>query len=80
MLPIKLVANNIFYIGNPKKLLKNLTSAKSNKDNMMFALFLALVNSSYKLVLCYLRRVLKNDKLSAPIAGFLAGFFSLLDA
>jgi len=80
-LPIKVVANNIFYIGNPKKLLKNLTSFKSNKDNVMFALWLALVNASYKLILCSLRRVFKtDDTYSAPIAGFIAGLFSFLEA
>ena len=79
-LPLKLAANNIFYIANPKKLVQNLTSIKSNKDNLMFAIFWAFMNSSYKLVLCFLRRILKNDKLVAPIAGFLAGIFSILDA
>ena len=78
---IKVVANNLFYLGNPKKLLKNLTSSKSMKDNLMFALWLALVNSTYKFVLCALRRIFKdNDKISAPIAGFIAGLFSLIEA
>lgn len=76
---LKLIANNITYLGNIKKLIKNLTSYKSNKDNMMFALFLALMNSSYKLVLCFLRRFIKSDKIIAPIAGFLAGLWSILD-
>ena len=76
---LKLIANNMMYFGNIKKLIKNLTSYKSNKDNVMFALFLALMNSSYKLVLCFLRRFIKNDKIIAPIAGFIAGLCSILD-
>ena len=78
-LALKLFVNNISYITNMKKLLKNLTSMKSNKDNLRFALFLAVMNASYKLALCFLRRYLKSDKLAAPIAGFIAGLFSALD-
>lgn len=73
MLSIKLVANNVFYLGNLKKLIKNLTNYKSNKDNLMFALFLALINCTYKYILCTMRRFVKNDKINALIAGFLAG-------
>ena len=76
---LKLLANNITYLGKWKKLIQNLTSYKSNRDNMMFTLFMALMNSSYKLILCFLRRFIKNDKVIAPIAGFIAGLFSILD-
>jgi hypothetical protein len=78
-LALKLFVNNISYITNIKKLQRNLTSMKSNKDNLRFALFLAVMNASYKLVLCFMRRYLKSDKLAAPIAGFVAGLFSGLD-
>lgn len=77
---LKLIANNIYYLGKWKQLVKNLTSYKSNRDNVMFTLFLALMNSSYKLILCFLRRYVKNDKIIAPIAGFIAGLFSILDS
>ena len=56
ILGIKIFLNNLAYITKFKKLINNLTNFKSNKDNFMFALFLALMNSSYKLVLCFLRR------------------------
>lgn len=76
---LKIIANNITYLGKWKKLIQNLTSYKSNRDNMMFTLFLACMNSSYKFILCFLRRFIKNDKVIAPIAGFIAGLFSILD-
>lgn len=76
---IKLVLNNLAYITNFNKLIKNLMSWKSNKDNLRFALFLALMNALYKSVLCLLRRVCKNDKINAPIAGFIAGLASSIE-
>ena len=79
MLGIKIFLNNIGYITNIKKLLKNLTNHKANYDHFMFALFFASMNSSYKLVLCFLRRFIKRDQIIAPIAGFIAGLFSILD-
>ena len=80
MYGIKLVINNIFLIANPKKLLLNLMSLKSQKDNVRFALFMALMNGVYKMVLCIMRRVFKKDEIASPIAGFLAGLCCCLDA
>ena len=37
------------------------------------------MNSVYKFLLCYLRRYIKSDKIIAPLAGFIAGLFSLID-
>ena len=37
------------------------------------------MNAVYKFSLCILRRILKSDKLAAPIAGFLAGLTSIID-
>ena len=37
------------------------------------------MNFLYKSVLCFLRRIIKNDKYAAPLAGFVAGFASLID-
>ena len=79
-LAVKSVINNLSYLTNIKKLMRNLKSWKSNRDNLRFAFFLALMNALYKLVLCVLRRFLKNDKYCAPIAGFVAGLASFLDA
>lgn len=79
-LALKLAMNNISYVTNLSKLYKNLTSRKSNKDNLRFAVFMAIMNASYKLLLCFLRRYLKSDKLAAPIAGFIAGLASAIDA
>ena len=79
ILILKVIGNNFTYFGNPKKLLKNLMKYKSNKDNFRFALFLALMNATYKMMLCILRRYYNNDRKSAPIAGFIAGLWSILD-
>lgn len=79
MLFLKVLVNNISYIGNLKKLIKNITSYSSNRDNARFALFMAAMNALYKFFLCILRRILKSDKLAAPIAGFLAGLASAID-
>jgi len=76
---IKFAVNNVFYLGNFKKLIKNMTSATSNADNLRFALFLALMCATYKAVLCFMRRVMKDDRLNAPVAGFFAGLFVMLD-
>ena len=80
ILSIKLLANNCFYFGNLKKLIGNLMSYKSNKDNVRFALFMALMNATYKTVLCVMRRLKFDDKINAPVAGFIAGLLSYLDA
>ena len=56
-----------------------MTSATSNADNLRFALFLALMCATYKAVLCFMRRVMKDDRLNAPVAGFFAGLFVMLD-
>ena len=79
MLAIKLLVNNVAYIGNLKKLIANLLSFKSIKDNMRWALFLAIMNATYKFFLCIFRRILKSDKYAAPFAGFLAGLTSKID-
>jgi hypothetical protein len=44
-------------------------SAKALFDASRFTLFVVLFNISYKIVLCTLRRVMKDDKLSSVIAG-----------
>ena len=75
-----MIANNFLYIGNFKKLFKNLLSFKSNKDNVRFAAFMALMNFAYKFVLCIMRRFQINDKINAPVAGFVAGLMSYVDA
>lgn len=80
MYGIKLLLNNMFYLANPKKLLSNLMSLKSQKDNARFAIFMALMNGVYKLALCILRRIFKKDEIASPIAGFLAGLCCILDA
>ena len=80
VLGVKLIANNFLYFGNFRKLYRNLTSFKSNKDNLRFAIFMALMNFTYKFVLCFLRRFKISDKINAPIAGFIAGLMSYIDA
>lgn len=77
---IKVIVNNLGYLANPRKLLRNLVTWKSQKDNLRFALFLALTNSVYKLVLCLMRRQVQSDKIASLVAGFLAGFCCRIDA
>lgn len=79
-LAIKVILNNLGYLANPRKLLRNLVSWKSQKDNLRFAFFLALMNGVYKLVLCLMRRLVKSDKIASLVAGFLAGLSCRLDA
>lgn len=38
-------------------------------DSLKFALFISLLNSLYKLVLCIMRRFSKNDRVNAAVAG-----------
>lgn len=48
-------------------------------DSARFALFVALLNSVYKAVLCLLRRFCKSDKINAFVAGFIAGLTMIID-
>ena len=77
---IKTAFNSLFYLGSLKKLLKSLTNVANIKDTLRFGLFLAIMNGVYKLLLCILRRILKDDRLAAPIAGFFAGLISSMEA
>ena len=60
-----------------------LFSINENRDTINFAAIYALINFTYKYLLCKLRKVFKNypkpDKLAAPIAGFVAGLWFGLD-
>ena len=76
---IKLVLNNFSLITNSKKLIANLFSLKSFKDNIQFALFVGLLTGIYKMALCILRRIFKDDKIATPIAGFLAGTAAFIE-
>jgi hypothetical protein len=79
MLVIKQFVNNIFYIGNVKKLIKNLLNTKSQMDNFKFALCFALINATYKLVLCMMRRKVKDDKINSFVAAVAAGIWIKLE-
>jgi len=79
-LALKFALGNIFLIGNPKKLIKNLRNVKNTKDNFRFALFAALMNAIYKIVLCLMRRLGISDKINSIVAGFLSGLVSYFEA
>lgn len=79
MYGFKLFINNVFYITKPAKLVKNLVSAKSQTDNLRFALFFVAMNVVYKLVLCICRRYFKDDKVGSALGGFLAGLCCYID-
>uniref|UniRef100_A0A7S3NTZ2 Uncharacterized protein n=1 Tax=Euplotes crassus TaxID=5936 RepID=A0A7S3NTZ2_EUPCR len=53
----------------PKTLLNALFSAKSILDSGRFILFVIIFNISYKIVLCTLRRIIKNEKFNSIVAG-----------
>ena len=59
-------------------------SFEANKDNLRFALIAALINATYKIILCVFRRVLAKhqeicDKVAAPIAGFSSALWLYFD-
>jgi hypothetical protein len=49
-------------------------------DSLKFALFISLLNSMYKGVLCLMRRVSSNDKANAAVAGAFSALSLLVDA
>lgn len=75
MLSIKILLNNLMYINNFKKLSANLMNPKSQKDNLKFALFTALVNATYKALLCALRRLIKDDRVNTLVASVMAALW-----
>lgn len=65
----KYAVNLLLSLIKPKSFIANMFSAKALFDASRFTLFVVLFNISYKIVLCTLRRLLKEDKLSSVIAG-----------
>lgn len=59
-------------------------SINENKDNINFAAIYALINFTYKYLLCKLRTIFSHlpnpDRVAAPIAGFVAGLWFGLDS
>ena len=51
-------------------------SWKQNEDTVRFAMILALISSSYKAILCSLRKIGFSDKTAAPLAGFLSALWA----
>jgi hypothetical protein len=57
---------------------------EANKDTLRFALVGALINATYKLILCLFRRLLAKkadicDKVAAPLAGFTSALWLYFD-
>ena len=52
---------------------------KNHLDSLKFALFISLLNSIYKSVLCIMRRLSSNDKINAAIAGACSAISLLVD-
>ena len=65
---------------NPMQLLFGM---KANEDNIKFAVTFALINATYKFVLCFIRHLHYQgpcpDKWAAPLAGMLSAFWMGLD-
>ena len=53
---------------------------KGHVDTLKFALFVSLLNSLYKGVLCLMRRFSKNEKLNAAVAGASSALSLFVDA
>jgi hypothetical protein len=57
---------------------------EANKDTLRFALVAALMNATYKFVLCIFRRLMAKradicDKVAAPVAGFTSALWLYFD-
>jgi len=61
------------------KIISTIFSNSKIRDSCKFVLFIALFNSIYKAVLCATRRIFKDDRKCAPIAGLLSGTALMLD-
>ena len=53
---------------------------KNHIDTLKFSLFISLLNSLYKGVLCTMRRFTKNERLNAAVAGGLSSLSLLVDS
>ena len=63
-----------------KKIYKILYSFDANRDNLKFAFLMSLINITYKIILCTLRKHTKwPDSKIAPISGFISGLWLYLD-
>merc|ERR1711957_615907 len=82
------------FTGNALKAFKTIFDSSKVMASAKFALFAALLNSIYKFVLCFMRRIVKRciseskdeleektriDKICAPVAGFCTGLSLILD-
>lgn len=53
---------------------------KGHLDSLKFALFVSLLNSLYKGVLCLMRRLCQNERINAAVAGAFSALSLLVDA
>ena len=85
-LVIKLILQNLLRINKIIKIrsfadfYKLFISWEVNGDTLRFVTVASLINCTFKAILCILRRYLKSDKLSAPIAGFIAGLWLFFES
>lgn len=87
---VKLVLQHLLGMGKILKIRSLLQFKKvfltfeANKDTLRFALVTALINATYKIVLCFFRRLLAKradicDRVGAPIAGFTSALWLYFD-
>ena len=65
------------------KILENISSYNANRIHLKFALMVALMNATYKAVLCIVRHLVKEkpDRIGAALGGILAGLWiSLIES
>ena len=53
---------------------------KNHIDTLKFSLFISLLNSLYKGILCTMHRFTKNERLNAAVAGGLSSLSLLVDS
>lgn len=80
-----------YYLANPERrkkmnVIAELLGLPSNTDSVLFALAFALINGSYKMVLCLIRHFFRRknikgspDRIASLIAGFASGLFMIID-
>mmetsp|Transcript_31491 Transcript_31491/g.39151 ORF Transcript_31491/g.39151 Transcript_31491/m.39151 type:complete len:133 (-) Transcript_31491:250-648(-) len=77
---MQLAFKNLLLLAKPAKMLRNLKKRGTLTDCVRFGLFLMFINAAYKMILCLMRRnVTTNDKVNAPVAGFVSALAMMMD-
>lgn len=80
--------SKIFKIRSLSQFYKIFLSWEGNQDNLRFAFVMAMINATYRAILCAFRTYCEkhgkdlktSDQLVAPLAGFCAGLWLIFDS